>query len=113
MHNPPHPGLLVKEYLGDVTVTEAAERMDVSRVTLQRIVSGNAGISPDMAYRLSDLFGTSHELWFNLQKNYEMHVAGMAKRPRIAPITSPFKKKTAERIVSARPKKATASATAA
>lgn len=84
----PHPGVFIKEYLGDVTVTEAAKRMGVHRVTLQKIVSEDAGISPDMAYRLAALFGTSHELWFNLQKNYEMHVAGKIERPHIERLTS-------------------------
>ena len=52
MHNPPHPGEVLREYLGGVTVTDAARCLGVGRVTLQRIVTGAAGISPDMAYRL-------------------------------------------------------------
>ena len=59
MHNPPHPGEVLREYLGDMTVTYAARQLGVGRVTLQRIVSGAAGISPDMAYRLGAAFGTS------------------------------------------------------
>ncbi|KAK0338884.1 hypothetical protein LTR94_036753, partial [Friedmanniomyces endolithicus] len=62
MFNPPHPGEVIKEYLGDVTVTEAAAKMGVSRVTLQRVVSGSAGVSPDMAFRLGAAFGTSAEM---------------------------------------------------
>lgn len=83
----PHPGRFVREYLGDVTVTEAAKQMHVHRVTLQKIVNEDAGISPDMAFRLAAFLGTSHQLWFNLQKNYEMHVTGNVERPPITPIT--------------------------
>ena len=52
MHNPPHPVEVLREDLGDITVTEAAARLGVSRVTLSRVISGSAGISADMAYRL-------------------------------------------------------------
>ena len=61
MHNPPHPGAVLEEYLGDRTVTETAARLGVTRVTLSRIVSGASGVSVDMAYRLGDAFGTSPE----------------------------------------------------
>lgn len=61
MHNPPHPGKVLKEYLGDRTVTETTMRLGVTRVTLSRIVAGASGVSVDMAYRLGDAFGTSPE----------------------------------------------------
>src|SRR5580658_7137010 len=86
MYNPPHPGEVLKEYLGDVTVTEAARRLGVGRVTLQRIVNGAAGISPDMAYRLASAFGTNPELWAGLQLQYDLYLAGKIKRPKIEPI---------------------------
>jgi len=59
MHNPPHPGEVLREYLGDITVTQAAVKLGVNRVTLSRVVTGSSGISADMAYRLGDAFGTS------------------------------------------------------
>lgn len=83
MHNPPHPGEVLREYLGDVTVTEAAAKLGVGRVTLQRVVSGAAGISPGMAYRLGDAFGTSPELWAGMQLQFDLHQAGKVKRPKI------------------------------
>ena len=49
MHNPPHPGEVLREYLGDITITEAALKLGVNRVTLSRVVSGSSGISADMA----------------------------------------------------------------
>jgi len=72
MFNPPHPGEVLRDYLGDVTVTDAAKQLGVNRVTLNRIVSGHSGISPDMAYRLADAFGTSAELWAGLQMQYDL-----------------------------------------
>ena len=67
MYNPPHPGEVVQEYLGDVSVTEAAMKLGVNRVTLSRVVTGSSGVSADMAYRLGAAFGTSPELWAGMQ----------------------------------------------
>ena len=83
MHNPPHPGQVLREYLGDMTVTRAALQVGVGRVTLQRIVNGVAGISPDMAYRLGAAFGTSPELWAGMQMQYDLYQAARLKRPKI------------------------------
>jgi addiction module HigA family antidote len=83
MHNPPHPGEVLREYLGEVTVTEAAVKLGVNRVTLSRVVTQSAGISPDMAYRLAEAFGTSPELWAGMQMQYDLYHAGKVKRPKI------------------------------
>lgn len=88
MHSPPHPGEVLREYLGDVTITDAAARLGVGRVTLQRVVTGAAGVSPDMAYRLAAAFGTSVELWAGMQLQYDLHEAGKIKRPRIERIAA-------------------------
>jgi addiction module HigA family antidote len=84
MHNPPQPGEVLREYLGDITVTEAAAKLAVNRVTLSRVISGNAGISADMAYRLSSAFGTSPEIRAGMQLQYDLHLANKIKRPKIA-----------------------------
>jgi addiction module HigA family antidote len=77
MHNPPHPGEVLKELciepLG-VSVTRAAEALGVSRKTLSSILNGRAGISPEMALRLSKAFGTSPESWLNQQMQYDLWV---------------------------------------
>ena len=83
MHNPPHPGEVLREYLGDVTVTQAAAKLGVNRVTLSRVVTGSAGISADMAYRLAHAFGTSPELWAGMQLQYDLYQAGKMTRPHI------------------------------
>lgn len=75
MHNPPHPGEILKELciepLG-LTVTEAAKGLGVSRKTLSTILNGKSGISPEMAVRLSIAFNTSSESWLNQQSQYDL-----------------------------------------
>jgi len=75
MHNPPHPGeILLGLWLHPMglTVTKAAGALGVSRKTLSKIVNGNAGISPEMAYRLSIVFGGSPESWMGHQIAYDL-----------------------------------------
>jgi addiction module HigA family antidote len=89
MHTPPHPGEVLREYLGEISVTEAATQIGVNRVTLSRIVSGASGISADMAYRLAAALGTSADLWVGLQMQHDLYLASKAKRPRIHRLTHP------------------------
>lgn len=83
MHNPPHPGEVLREYLGEVTVTDAAVKLHVTRATLSRILNGSAGISADMALRLGEALGTSPELWAGMQLQYDLHQAERKKRPKV------------------------------
>jgi addiction module HigA family antidote len=75
MHNPPHPGEILKqlclEPLG-LSVTEAAKALGVSRKTLSGILNGRTGISPEMAIRLSIAFDTTAESWLNQQIQYDL-----------------------------------------
>lgn len=88
MHNPPHPGEVLKELciepLG-LTVTEAAKALGVSRKTLSAILNGRSGISPEMAVRLSIAFNTSSESWLTQydlwqaeQRRKELHVTRLS-----------------------------------
>jgi addiction module HigA family antidote len=79
---------LVREYLGDVSVSAAAAHLCVARPTLSRILNGHAGISADMAIRLSEALGTSAEFWLNLQQSYDLSIARAMGRPRIGRIGS-------------------------
>jgi addiction module HigA family antidote len=78
MHNPPHPGEVIKELclepLG-ITITDAAKALGVSRKTLSSILNGKAGISPEMAVRLSIAFNTSSESWLNQQTQFDLWLA--------------------------------------
>ena len=75
MHNPPHPGEVLRELclkpLG-LTVTELAKALGVSRKTLSGILNGRGGISPEMAVRLSIAFNTTAESWLSQQVQYDL-----------------------------------------
>ncbi len=75
MHNPPHPGEILRELclepLG-LTVTRAAAALGVSRKTLSSILNGRSGISAEMAIRLSIAFNTSAESWLLQQLQYDL-----------------------------------------
>ena len=75
MHNPPHPGGTIREFCVEplsLTVTEAAEALGVTRKTFSSLLNGRAGISPEMALRLSKVFGRSPEGWLRLQLQYDL-----------------------------------------
>lgn len=95
MFNPPHPGLVLREYLGSLAVSEAATHLGVSRVTLSRVLNGRAGISADLALRLADAFGTTPELWAGMQSQYDLWVASRRRRKRVAHLHSPKLAQTA------------------
>ena len=82
MHNPPHPGRVIRrqclEPLG-LSVTEAAKGLGVSRNTLSMLLNGRLGISPEMAIRLSQGFGGSPESWLQQQMQYDLWEAQQHK----------------------------------
>ena len=83
MHNPPHPGEIIRELciepLG-LSITEAAEGLGVSRKTLSAILNGRAGISAEMALRLSMAFETTPESWLAQQSQYDLWVTKNEKK---------------------------------
>ena len=75
MHNPAHPGEILKELCLDplnLTVTQVAQTLGVARKTLSQLINRKAGISPEMAIRLSKAFKTTPEFWMNLQQQYDL-----------------------------------------
>ena len=73
IYDPPHPGLVLKElYLKplNLTVTSVAKGLGITRKTMTAILNGHAGISAEMALRLSVAFDTTPEHWLNLQQQY-------------------------------------------
>ena len=92
MHNPPHPGEILRELclkpLG-LTVTQAAAALGVSRKTLSGILNGHAGISPEMAVRLSLAFSTTAESWMNQQVQYDLwHAERNRKKLHVARLSA-------------------------
>jgi addiction module HigA family antidote len=83
MHNPAHPGEILREYLGTVQIGEAARRLRVARSTLSRLLNGRASFTAAMALRLSDAFGTEPQMWLDLQQQYDLYHAAKRKRPKV------------------------------
>ena len=75
MKNPPHPGSFVFRHciepLG-LSITDAAAALGVTRTTLSELVNGKRGISPEMAVRISKVFGGSAESWLTQQAHYDL-----------------------------------------
>lgn len=89
MYNPPHPGEIIKEDVLEaegISVTEASRQLGISRVTLSRLLNGKAGVSVDMALRLSQWLGTTPELWLRMQDARDLWQAGKTKRPNVTPL---------------------------
>ncbi|HEX3986687.1 MAG TPA: HigA family addiction module antitoxin [Acidobacteriaceae bacterium] len=84
MHNPAHPGEILREQMGTMSVTKLATHLGISRVTLSRLLNGTSGVSADMALKLSEALGTSPELWLNLQTQYDLWHASRIRRKRVA-----------------------------
>ena len=75
MHNPPHPGEFISAvYLepNGLSGRELATKLDVSPSTLNRVLTGRSGISPEMALRLAKCLGRSAESWLALQQAHDL-----------------------------------------
>lgn len=75
MKNPPHPGgVVLRQCIEplDLSITDAAAALGVTRTTLSELVNGKRGISPEMAVRLEKVFGGSAESWLVQQAQYDL-----------------------------------------
>lgn len=75
IHKPLHPGEIVRHLCVEntgLTVSEVAKKLGVDRTTLSRLLNGHAGISAEMAVRLSSALGNSPVIWMNLQRDYDI-----------------------------------------
>ena len=87
MHDPPHPGEILQDtVLREMTVTEFAKRLSMSRVALSRVVNGRAAVSAELAIRLAAALGGSAETWMRMQVAHDLWHAQRRKRPKIRPI---------------------------
>jgi len=86
MYNPAHPGLVLKDALegAQITVTDFAEHIGVSRVTLSRVINCRASVTPEMSIKLSQAFGQpTLDIWFRMQNAYDFWHANRAKRKAV------------------------------
>jgi addiction module HigA family antidote len=84
MYNPPHPGLLIEDIMGDRTITALAKHLGVTRAALSRVINGKAAVSAEMALRLQDAFGVNADLWLSMQTKRDLWVASQKKRVKVA-----------------------------
>lgn len=92
IHKPKHPGRMIKSLCLEplnLSVTEAAKLLNVSRPTLSKLINGKMNISPEMAARLAIVFNTSEEIWMNLQAGYDLWKA-QQKRKKLCLKLRPF-----------------------
>jgi antitoxin HigA-1 len=85
MYNPAHPGLVLRDYLGELSITTVAERLGVTRAALSRILNDHAGISADMAILLGAALGTSAEMWTIMQARYDLFQAQRKPHRKVEP----------------------------
>ena len=89
MHNPAHPGEVLREYLpAGLAVTEAAKRLGVTRQALSALLNGRAGVSAEMALRLEAALGTSAEMWIEMQAGYDLWKARQRPKPKVTSIAA-------------------------
>jgi len=87
MHNPAHPGEVLRDWLPEqMTVTQAAKELLISRVTLSKVLNGKAGITAAMALRLSAWLGTSPDMWLGMQTQWDLWQAEKQPKPNIKPL---------------------------
>ncbi|MBX3640972.1 MAG: HigA family addiction module antidote protein [Nitrosomonas sp.] len=87
MHNPAHPGEVLRDWLPEqMTVTQAAKELQVSRVTLSKMLNGKAGITAAMALRLSAWLGTTPDIWLGMQTQWDLWQAKKQPKPNIKPL---------------------------
>ncbi|MHB1926976.1 MAG: HigA family addiction module antitoxin [Leptospirillum sp.] len=89
MYNPAHPGEILREFIPeDMTVTEFARRLFVSRVSLSKILNGKSGISAEMAVRIGLLTGTTPESWLENQVTWDLWRVSRKSHPKIEPLVA-------------------------
>lgn len=87
MHNPPHPGEILAEYLPeDMTQEVAADHFGISRAQLNAIINGRARIETEMAVRLALALETTAEFWLNLQMLHDLWLVDQKGLPKVKPI---------------------------
>lgn len=86
MHNPAHPGEVLREWIDEMNQQAVATALGISRTTLSRVLNGHAGISADVDLRLSEALGTTPGLWVTMQAKYDLAQAAKIKRKKAKPL---------------------------
>lgn len=91
MYNPAHPGLVLRDCLDNISITEAARRLGITRAALSRIINGKAAVSAEMAVRLSILLpNTDAAFWLRMQSAYDLWQAEQRNHDFVIPLSQPL-----------------------
>lgn len=91
MYNPAHPGLVLRDSLQGTSITEAAQRLGITRAALSRILNGKAGISAEMAVRLAILLpNTDAAFWLRMQAAHDLWQAEQRNHDFVIPLSQPL-----------------------
>jgi addiction module HigA family antidote len=88
MYNPASPGELLREFLGERSVSVLADHIGVARATISRILNGRTAVTVEMSIRLGQALGLSPEFFTRAQVQYDHWLAAQQKRPRIRPLAA-------------------------
>ena len=86
MYNPPHPGLVLREYIEGMKIGEVAQKLGGSRISLSRILNGKTAITPEMATRIGLALNNSPSMWLGMQADYDLWQIEQNQTFHITPI---------------------------
>jgi addiction module HigA family antidote len=86
MHNPAHPGRILRSHFEGMNITHVAKHIGVSRNTLSKVLNCRGGVSPELSMRLSAALGTRPSFWYEMQTDYDFAQAKRKKIPAIDPL---------------------------
>ena len=78
-----HPGEIFREeiiYANELTITEAAKMLGISRQSLDKIIHEKSDITPEMSFRIAKVFGGTADVWANMQTKFNLHLAAEKTR---------------------------------
>lgn len=88
MHNPASPGELLREFLGDITITQLAEHIGVARATVSRILNGRTAVTTDLSIRLGEALALSPDFFSKDQLQHDLWIESQKKRRKIKPLAA-------------------------
>jgi addiction module HigA family antidote len=87
MHNPAHPGVVLREWLPNgMRIEQAADQLQISRTTLSKVLNARSGVTATMALKLASWLGTSPDLWLGMQLQWDLGQAKKLRLPKIKPL---------------------------
>ena len=91
MYNPAHPGEILKDAIGEISIKELSERLDINIVTLERILSGKQAVTADIAIKFAEFLpNTDADLWLRIQNQYDLWQAKQKPHKKVIPLSEPL-----------------------